>query len=124
MTPRLTYPRVLGLLTAAYGAYTLARPESLPRTVGLDRGERDGAATGRALGRLVGARDLVSGASMVLLPPGPALRTAIAARVACDASDAVAFGSTAPSDRRALVLGVTTGWALLCASSWPFGGSR
>ena len=111
-------PRILGLLTAGYGLWSLAR-----LTAGL---EQQGALTptGAALGRVVGVRDTSSGAAMLLAPAGTPRRAAVAVRVLCDLSDAVALGTTVPSRSRAKVLAVTLGWAALCAASYPLAGER
>lgn len=55
---------------------------------------------------------------MVCLPPGRALRLALAVRVASDAADAVVSGTTLP-DRaaRRKVAGFAAGWAGPCALS-------
>jgi hypothetical protein len=115
--------RVLGALTAGYGAYTLARPQSLLRASGL---EQKGApsSSGLALARLIGARDVLSGLAMVTAPAGPLLRAAIWARVASDGSDVVGFGSTVPETHRTKVLAVASGWGLLCAATLRKAGGR
>ncbi|GGK42710.1 hypothetical protein GCM10010124_39450 [Pilimelia terevasa] len=115
-------PRALGLLTAVYGAYTLARPASLLRTCGyLPAGRRPGRA-GLVLGRAVGVRDTLSGLAMLCAPAGAPLRAAVAARVACDVADTVGFGLTVPAARRAKVVAITTGWAAACGASRRFAG--
>ena len=43
---------------------------------------------------------------MMLAPPGTALRTALAVRVACDAGDAVGFGVSVPASSRVKVIAV------------------
>lgn len=113
------YPRTLGLLTFCYGAYTAARPGSLIHASELESRAAPPSRTGRALGILVGARDVISGAAMMLTPPGRARQTAVAARVACDLTDVVAFGLAVPSTARAKVMSVAAGWGLLCATSYP-----
>lgn len=110
-------PRVLGLLTLGYGAFTLARPRSLVRAADLEPRGAQLSRSGRALGGVVGARDLLSGASMVLAPAGGPLRAAVLARVACDLSDAAAFGGAVPPRSRAKVVAVAAGWGILCATS-------
>lgn len=119
---RSTYPRVLGMLTAGYGLFTLSRPASLVHAAGLEAQERPVTRTGQALGRVVGVRDLLSGLAMVIAQPGTPMQTAVAARVAFDVGDLIGFGLAAPPRSRAKVVAVTTGWALLCASSWPAAG--
>jgi hypothetical protein len=117
-------PRVLGALTAAYGAYTLARPHSLARLAGLSTPERPASRATRNLGVAIGARDLVSGAAMMLAPQGPALRAALAVRVACDAGDAIGFGVAVPPSSRAKVIAVAAGWGVICAAAFPATGRR
>ena len=117
-------PRALGALTAAYGAYTLARPNSLARVAGLVTPDRPASSTTRNLGWAIGARDLASGAAMLLAPGGTALRTALAVRVACDAGDAIGFGLAVPRSSRAKVISVAAGWGLICASAFPATGRR
>lgn len=117
-------PRVLGTLTAAYGAYTLARPQSLARVAGLLTPDRPASRATRNLGWAIGARDLVSGAAMMLAPPGAPLRAALAARVACDAGDAIGFGVSVPRSSRANVIAVAAGWGAICAAAFPATGRR
>ena len=116
-TPR--FPRTLGLLTLGYGGYTLLRPTSLVRAAGLERRPQPVSRSGRTLGRLIGARDTLSGAAMLFAPAGDPLRAAVLARVACDASDVVGFGLSVPARSRAKVIAVAAGWGVLCASSLP-----
>ena len=116
------FPRILGGLTAAYGIYTLARPQSLARLAGVGPGDPRSARNARNIGRAIGARDLVSGVSMVLAAPGGPLRAAVSARVACDLGDAVGFGLWASPRSRAKVISVATGWGLLCAASYSAAG--
>jgi hypothetical protein len=110
-------PRVLGWLTLGYGAYTLLRPDSLAHAAGLE--PRDGPTTrsGTALARVIGMRDIISGAAMVAARPGLPLRAAVVARAACDTSDLVGLGLTVPPGSRSKVIAVTAGWGLLNAAS-------
>jgi hypothetical protein len=124
MTKTAVFPRVLGALTLAYGAYTLARPQSLVRAAGLERTPDTVTRTGLTLGRVIGARDVLSGLAMTLASPGAPLRSAVLVRVACDASDVVGFGASVTSRDRAKVLIAATGWGLLCAASLPAAGVR
>ncbi|HET9861545.1 MAG TPA: hypothetical protein VFQ19_17355 [Nocardioidaceae bacterium] len=106
-------PRALGGLTAAYGGYTLVRPQSLVRQLHTDRPE-----TARKAGRAIGVRDLVSGLGMLAAPSGTALNAAIAARVAADTSDAVLLPRfTSERDRRNLIRAVALGWGAACAAA-------
>ena len=121
MRPAL-FPRILGGLTAAYGAYTFARPHSLMRAVGLEPGDLPVWRQRQGLGRAIGARDLVSGASMMMTPAGPAMQAAIVARVACDLGDTIGFGLVVPRRFRLKVVAVTAGWGLICAAAYPAAG--
>lgn len=109
-------PRLLGLLTLGYGVYTAARPDSLIRAADLADGLPIGR-SGRVLGTVIGARDLLSGTTMLLAPAGRPLQAAIVARVACDLTDVAGFGLAGPPGSRAKVAGIAAGWGLLCASS-------
>jgi hypothetical protein len=120
----IVVPRALGALTAAYGAFTLVRPQSLARMAGLLTPDRPARAATRNLGWAIGARDLISGGAMMLATPGAPLRVALAARVACDAGDAIGFGVLVPRSSRAKVIAVAAGWGLICAAAFPATGSR
>jgi hypothetical protein len=121
MPPSLR-PRILGCLTAAYGAYTLVRPHSLMRATGLETGDIPLSQQRTGIGRAIGARDLVSGAAMMLLAAGPPLRAAVVARVVCDVGDAIGFGRSVPVRFRARVIGVAGAWGLLCATTFRAAG--
>ena len=121
MRPTL-FPRILGGLAAAYGAHTFARPHSLMRAVGLEPGDLPVSQRHKGLGRAIGARDVVSGVSMMLAPAGTAMQAAIVARVACDLGDTIGFGLVVPSRFRFKVVAVTAGWGLLCAAAFPAAG--
>ena len=116
-------PRVLGLLTLGYGAYTAARPESLIRAAGLTD-EPSNCRSGRVLGTVIGVRDLLSGIAMLVAPAGRPLQAAVVARVACDLSDMAGFGLAGPPRTRAKVAGIAAGWGLLCASSFTAARAR
>ncbi|MGZ4671838.1 MAG: hypothetical protein ACXV8K_04150 [Ilumatobacteraceae bacterium] len=115
-------PRVLGGLTAMYGAYTLARPQSLIRAAGLQPLDEPESPLNRKVALGIGARDLASGAAMVLASPRRPLQMAIAARVACDLGDAVGFGLAVPPRSKGKVIAVAIGWGVLCASAFPAAG--
>lgn len=115
---RTLYPRALGALTAAYGLYTLARPQSLIRATELTEKLGPASKRGRRLGQVVGVRDTLVGLAMITAPQGKPLQSAVAARVAADAIDFVGFGLTVPPHARGKVAAVTSGWAAVCATSW------
>ena len=112
------FPRVMGVLTAAYGVSVLARPDLLAKPSG--RTEADGTVSEgvAVVTRALAARDAASGLAMVFAPAGPALRTAIAVRVGSDISDAVLLGLALPDkDKRRKVVAVALLWGALCAAS-------
>jgi hypothetical protein len=118
------FPRGLGWLTLGYGAYTLARPQSLVQAAGLEPRPGPVSRRGRLLGRAIGVRDLASGLAMVIAEPGTPLRLAVAARVACDAGDLIGFAGAVPVRYRTKVVAAAGGWGLLCAASYPAAGQR
>jgi hypothetical protein len=117
-------PRLLGLLTLGYGAYTAARPQSLVHAAELEPRRQPLSRSGEVLGAVIGARDLLSGLAMVVAPAGIPLQAAVAARVAFDLSDVVGFGLASPTRARAKVVGIAAGWGLLCAASYPAARAR
>lgn len=110
--------RLLGAATAAYSGTIIAAPKVLAKPCGLTTATGDVPRPVRTLIGAIGARDAAIGAAMVLAPPGPALRTAVAARVASDTADALVFGLTLtdPVARRKVVT-FALFWAALCAIS-------
>ena len=109
--------RILGGLTAAYGAAVLVKPMVLAGPTELAPSGTPGRGVA-ALSRGVGARDLASGLAMVLARTPEARRTAIAVRVLSDVGDVVVFGTSLPSAsarRKAAAVGVL--WGGLCAAS-------
>ncbi|MBB3677533.1 hypothetical protein [Modestobacter versicolor] len=82
--PSLT--AAVGAATAAYSAALVVSPRILIRPVGLD----DSPGT-RALVRSLGARDAALGLAMVAAPAGLLRRSAVAARVLADCTDAASF---------------------------------
>ena len=69
-----------------------------------------------------GAGGQPGGAAAPAAPAGAPLRAAVAVRVACDASDVVAFGLAVPPHMRIKLLAVAGGWGALCATSLPAAG--
>ena len=67
----------------------------------------------------IGARDLVSGAAVMLAPSGVALRTALAVRVACHARDAIGHGLPVPASSRAKVIALAPSRRLISAPAFP-----
>ncbi|MEV6365076.1 hypothetical protein [Nocardia asteroides] len=111
--------RLLGLATAGYGVAVAARPEILLRPCGFD-GERP---DGRALARMVGCRDAISGAAMMLAPDVRTGRVTAGIRLAADVTDALVLGAAVDPARRRTAIAVPLVWALLGAGStalaWP-----
>lgn len=117
-------PRILGAVTVAYSIVILVRPEVLARPCGLVDGDGDAPPGIRTLVGGIGVRDIAIGGAMVLAPRGPALRTAVAARVFSDAADAVVFGTGLAPGRRSRIAGFAAFWAGLCAVSGRWAGDR
>lgn len=115
---RSSYPRIIGALTLAYGVYTLARPDSLRQAAQLE--DAPGTAV---LARSIGVRDSLSGLSLIFAPSGSALRAAVVARVAADASDVVAFGIAAPPSVRRKAMAIAGAWATVCLAAYPLAGT-
>ena len=111
------FPRIVGILTAAYGVSAVLLPGVIGRNGGY-RGWESRDSGVRLLSTLVGVRDVVSGVVIVAAPRGDALLAALAARVAFDVSDCVAFGTLLPSPAgRRKVAVVAGGWGALAALS-------
>lgn len=111
--------RLLGLATAAYGASVAVRPEVLLRPCGFET-DRPGS---RALARMVGCRDAISGAAMVLAPDARVARAAAGVRIAADLTDALVLGTAVDPRLRRTAIAVPLVWGLLGAGSaalaWP-----
>ncbi|MFC7616537.1 hypothetical protein ACFQV2_26775 [Actinokineospora soli] len=114
----LTLTRLLGAATAAYSAALLVRPDLLARPAGLANATGEVPGGTKILVRAIGARDTAIGLAMALAPPGSALRTAVAARVASDFADAAVFGTALPEPaRRRKIAGFAVAWGLACAAA-------
>ncbi len=115
MTP---LPRILGAITVLYSVAIIVRPKLLARPCELvDKAGEPLPGTSTLIAAM-GARDLAIGAAMMAAPEGAPLRVAIAARVASDLGDAVAFGTTLPtSSARRQAGGVALAWGAACALS-------
>jgi hypothetical protein len=113
-------PRAVGVLTAVYGMSAVAMPGVIGRHGGY-RGWESRESAVRLLSAVVGVRDIVSGIAIVLAPSGGVLLAAIAARVAFDLTDCVAFGTLLPEPaaRRKVAL-IAGGWGALAAVSAVF----
>ncbi|GGN94410.1 hypothetical protein [Nocardia rhizosphaerihabitans] len=111
--------RLLGLATAAYGASVAVRPEVLLRPCGFET-DRPG---NRALARMVGCRDAISGAAMVLAPDARVAWAAAGVRIAADLADALVLGAAVDPRLRRTAIAVPLVWGLLGAGStalaWP-----
>jgi hypothetical protein len=106
-----SYTRLLGAATAGYSVALLVRPQVLLKPVGLPD-----TAEGRLLARSMGARDAVSGITMMLAPAGATRRAAVAARAAADWADGASFGAAlAGQPTRRKAVGWAAAWGTLCA---------
>jgi hypothetical protein len=97
-----------GLATTAYGASVLIEPRHMLRAARTDRLDHR---TARRAARAIGARDVVSGLSILAAGSDAALGRALAARAALDFSDAASFSAaTSHAPTRAKILAVTGLW--------------
>lgn len=113
--------QILGVLTAAYGGFLIAAPRVFARQIGYD-GPGEPSSAVRILSASLGARDVVSGLSMIVAPPGRPRWAALGARCAADLSDAVVFGTLLPSHKaRTKVASVAVGWGVLCGLTGVLG---
>lgn len=108
-----TFPRLMGGLTLAYSVAVVVHPKVLAGPCGLTDplGEvpRDVATAVRG----VSARDAVVSAAMLIVPAGPALRTATTLRALCDLSDCVTFALPASGTARRRIAAVGGLWGAL-----------
>lgn len=108
--------KVVGLVTAGYGALTVARPDLLARQLKLPDvlGETQQGAV--VASYAVGVRDIASGLSLVLLPAGRLRAVAVAARVLFDVSDGLLWPRAVsdPATQRKIQVGAL-GWGGACA---------
>jgi hypothetical protein len=84
-------------------------------------GFSDPEATGKALARLAGARDVAIGAlTLAARDDAERLRTILVLSSACDVADAVGLGASArhPATRRAGLGGIVSGSAAALAGFW------
>jgi hypothetical protein len=101
---------LVGAATAGFSAALVAAPQLLIRPGGLED-SRDT----RTLTRVLGVRDTVLGVLMVAAPDARTRRLLTVARVVCDGSDAVLFGSRVagrPAHVRVAASAAT--WAGMC----------
>jgi hypothetical protein len=109
--PSLT--ALAGAATAAFSAALVVAPTVLIRPCGLTDTRQT-----RALVRMVGVRDVVSGAALLTASPGRSRRSAVAGRVACDWADAAALAAgLAGQQRRPLVAASAVAWGLVCLAA-------
>ncbi|HEX7354947.1 MAG TPA: hypothetical protein VF288_08970 [Mycobacteriales bacterium] len=109
--------RTLGLVTAAFGGLSIAAPQLVARPLRLTDAQ-GGLQPGVAVAcSAIGVRDVVSGLSLALLPPGRARAAAVGTRVAFDVTDALVVSRRLdPAARRGLqVAGLAWGGACLLA---------
>jgi hypothetical protein len=108
----------IGVTRLAIGATILSATRPALRSMGF--GATD--ASGEALARLGGGRDIALGAvTLAVRDDRQALRTAILVAGACDATDAIALGVSArsPETRAAGIGGILAGGgALACLWIW------
>lgn len=95
--------------TATYGVYALANPRHLGTAVDAKHAEDYD-----LLAQIFGVRDLAISSFGVTGRSEHTVATAMRIRIICDVGDAVLLSARARDDEaRAMVLGVTLGWAAL-----------
>lgn len=112
------FPRLLGIGTAAAGAFVVLRPETLTRACGLVDSDGEASPGVKVLCRGIGVRDVLSGLAMTFAPSPDTLRLAIVSRAAADIGDAVVLGLLyGDSKTRSLAATSAAGRGALCALS-------
>ncbi len=107
----------IGASRIAIGSGALLATGTALKLLGFEAPE----ASGRALARLAGGRDVALGALTLGARDDPArLRTLVLAGCACDVADAVGLGLSArhPQTRRAGIGGIASGSAAALAGLW------
>jgi hypothetical protein len=111
------FPRIVGILTALYGASAIVRPDVIARHGELASPDERRSAVG-LLSSVIGVRDLVSGVVIVAAPSGGLLLGALAVRVAFDSGDAVIFGRLLPTpSAQRKIAAIALAWAGISALS-------
>lgn len=104
---RVVATRIFGLLTAGYGAYAVARPHHLTRQVGIDPH------TARRTGHVLGTRDMLSGAAIVITAPSTTAGIPLLVRAVFDGIDTIGFGVLSPSQTgRRKAAGAAATWGV------------
>ncbi|MDR7304145.1 hypothetical protein [Haloactinomyces albus] len=110
------FPRLLGVATITFGLAVTVRPKLLASPCGLTDARGRLAGDVAVLCRGIGIRDVLSGLAMTAAHSTPALRRAIAVRIAADLGDAALFGTLLPDTRaRGKAAAAAMTWASLCA---------
>lgn len=102
-----------GVLTAAYGAAVALRPATL-----LGPARLASTHDNRRLAHVIGARDIASGA-LLILGTGRWAAPAVAARVLADASDIITFGALCPRGAKVKAVAIASAWGAVCALGHP-----
>ncbi|QBI54331.1 hypothetical protein [Streptomonospora litoralis] len=110
--------RFLGAVTIAFSVAIIARPRLMADPSGHTAPNGRVPHDVRLLMYAIGVRDMALGALMLGAPNPPAMRAALAARVASDLGDLVVFGTRLPRPGQRLKVGTAAGgWAAVCAWS-------
>ncbi|WP_046468339.1 hypothetical protein [Allosalinactinospora lopnorensis] len=111
-------PRLLGAATIAFSTAFIVRPRLIAGPSGHTGPDGRVPRDTRLLMNAIGVRDIAIGAAMMCAPNGPALRAAVAARVASDLGDALVFGFGLPERAQRLkIAAAAASWAAVCAYS-------
>lgn len=116
---KLTWlPRLLGVATAAYGTTITVRPDLFLLPAGLVSDRKQIRPAQRILTRAIGTREIASGLAMATATTPESMRWALGVRVASDTADATLLAiHLRGRPERAKIVGVATGWGVLCALS-------
>ncbi len=117
-------PRAVGVLTAAFGVLSVARPALLARSLGQTDAIGETPPSMVMLSQTIGARDLASGLAMALLPAGRARTTVMATHVAGDAvlGSILSGALVDPAVRRRIAV-ACYGWGAVVAAAGLAGAS-
>jgi hypothetical protein len=108
-----TLSRLLSAATASYGVYALKDPRHLGRVLTSDKKRQE---TYDVLARTYAGRDLAVAALGMFGRSEKTVTAAMLLRIGMDVTDAAVLAREAETDEsRAMVLGVTLGWASLNA---------
>lgn len=109
---------IVGSLTAAYGVLEFVKPDILAKQTQMVGSHPVVADRLRTVSRVLGVRDVASGAALALASTPRQRLITTAFRVAFDLGDGITLAATLPkSAPKGKILLITGGWAALCATA-------